>query len=425
MDAWARCGEGDRLSGSGRQHHQCRLDDPSRPHWPLRWHRAVVNAVSRRVETFSDSGVKFSNVVLVTNQDFARYQMQVGENIGAGDEPHFEDEARWREAAEKGRAGEFIERLPGGYNTQLGKWFADGRELSGGQWQKVALSRAFMRTRADVLVLDEPTAAMDAQAEAEVFEHFRQLGAGPHHDPDLAPLLHRAHGRPDRGAGARPARGAGQSRSVDAGGWPLRAAVHPAGPRLSLAGGGLGRRGLCPEGARGGAFGQAAQVSLELLELRRGETLQVRVVDARQMVRDARRGFPPQLRQRKLDDAPVGLAAGACQQALGFQPIQHAGHGARIGVEVPRKARRGGVATPRNDHQGRPLHGGESAQSHLRLGRALQGGQRLADEIADRLLGRPLIAAVEGRLGCGFAGHGTTDICIGSKCQGMSICLGL
>ncbi len=108
-------------------------------------------------------------------QDFARYQMLVGENVGAGDEPHFEDEARWREAAEKGRASEFIETLPAGYRTQLGKWFRDGRELSGGQWQKIALSRAFMRIRADVLVLDEPTASMDAQAEAEVFEHFRQL----------------------------------------------------------------------------------------------------------------------------------------------------------------------------------------------------------------------------------------------------------
>jgi ATP-binding cassette, subfamily B, bacterial len=108
-------------------------------------------------------------------QDFARYQMLVGENVGAGDEQFFEDEPRWREAAEKGRASEFIETLPGGYQTQLGKWFKDGRELSGGQWQKIALSRAFMRTRADVLVLDEPTAAMDAQAEAEVFEHFRQL----------------------------------------------------------------------------------------------------------------------------------------------------------------------------------------------------------------------------------------------------------
>jgi ATP-binding cassette subfamily B protein len=101
--------------------------------------------------------------------------MLVGENVGAGDERFFEDEARWRTAADKGRASEFIETLPLGYHTQLGKWFRDGRELSGGQWQKIALSRAFMRIRADILVLDEPTAAMDAQAEAEVFEHFRQL----------------------------------------------------------------------------------------------------------------------------------------------------------------------------------------------------------------------------------------------------------
>jgi ATP-binding cassette subfamily B protein len=108
-------------------------------------------------------------------QDFARYQMLVGENVGAGDERYFEDEERWREAAQKGQAAEFIETLPQKYKTQLGKWFRDGRELSGGQWQKIALSRAFMRTRADILVLDEPTAAMDAQAEAEVFEHFRQL----------------------------------------------------------------------------------------------------------------------------------------------------------------------------------------------------------------------------------------------------------
>jgi ATP-binding cassette, subfamily B, bacterial len=108
-------------------------------------------------------------------QDFTRYQLPVGENVGAGDERFFEDEGRWKEAARKGRADEFIADLPLGYRTQLGKWFQDGRELSGGQWQKVALSRAFMRTEADVLVLDEPTAAMDARAEAEIFEHFRQL----------------------------------------------------------------------------------------------------------------------------------------------------------------------------------------------------------------------------------------------------------
>ena len=108
-------------------------------------------------------------------QDFARYQMLVGENIGAGDVRAFDDEARWRSAAAKGLAAEFVEQLPGAYHTQLGKWFKDGRELSGGQWQKIALARAFMRSDADILVLDEPTAAIDAGAEAEVFEHFREL----------------------------------------------------------------------------------------------------------------------------------------------------------------------------------------------------------------------------------------------------------
>ena len=108
-------------------------------------------------------------------QDFARYQMMVGENIGAGDVRAFDDEARWRSAAVKGLAAEFVEQIPGTYHAQLGKWFKDGRELSGGQWQKIALARAFMRSDADILVLDEPTAAIDAGAEAEVFEHFREL----------------------------------------------------------------------------------------------------------------------------------------------------------------------------------------------------------------------------------------------------------
>jgi len=108
-------------------------------------------------------------------QDFARYQLLVGENIGVGDVRHFEDDARWLEAASKGMADEVIDQLPQGYTTQLGKWFKDGVELSGGQWQKIALSRAFMREEADILVLDEPTASMDAAAEANIFEHFRKL----------------------------------------------------------------------------------------------------------------------------------------------------------------------------------------------------------------------------------------------------------
>jgi ATP-binding cassette subfamily B protein len=111
-------------------------------------------------------------------QDFARYQLTVGENIGVGDVAHFEDESRWRAAGELAAAAPFIEDLPQRYGTQLGKWFKDGRELSGGQWQKVALARAFMREDADILVLDEPTAAMDARAEAQVFEQFRELARG-------------------------------------------------------------------------------------------------------------------------------------------------------------------------------------------------------------------------------------------------------
>ncbi|MEL7448938.1 MAG: ABC transporter ATP-binding protein [Pseudomonadota bacterium] len=110
-------------------------------------------------------------------QDFGRYQFQVGENIGAGDVEHFEDAKRWRTAAEKGMSAPFIEAMPEGYGTQLGRWFKGGRELSGGQWQKIALSRAFMRTGADILVLDEPTAAMDAQSEAAIFDHFHSLAA--------------------------------------------------------------------------------------------------------------------------------------------------------------------------------------------------------------------------------------------------------
>ena len=116
--------------------------------------------------------------IAVIFQDFVRYQLQVGENIGAGDAAHFSDHGRWVESATQGLADPFIRELPMGYETQLGKWFKDGRELSGGQWQKIALSRAFMRSGADVLVLDEPTAAMDAAAEAEIFEHFRERTRG-------------------------------------------------------------------------------------------------------------------------------------------------------------------------------------------------------------------------------------------------------
>ncbi len=108
-------------------------------------------------------------------QDFVRYQFTVGENIGVGDVPNIDDRPRLQDAAEKGMARPFIEEMENEYSTQLGRWFKDGRELSIGQWQKVALSRAFMRTDSDILVLDEPTAAMDAEAEAEIFQRLADL----------------------------------------------------------------------------------------------------------------------------------------------------------------------------------------------------------------------------------------------------------
>ncbi len=107
-------------------------------------------------------------------QNFVQYQFPVGENIGVGDVNYIDDEACWQASAEKGMALPFIKKMPEGFHTQLGRWFKGGRELSLGQWQKIALSRAFMRTSADILVLDEPTAAMDAEAEFHIFNHFRQ-----------------------------------------------------------------------------------------------------------------------------------------------------------------------------------------------------------------------------------------------------------
>jgi ATP-binding cassette, subfamily B, bacterial len=108
-------------------------------------------------------------------QNFVQYQFTVGENVGVGDVEHLDDRKEWQLAANKGMATPFIDVLPEKFDTQLGKWFKGGQELSGGQWQKIALARAFMRSDADILILDEPTAAMDAEAEMNIFNHFRSL----------------------------------------------------------------------------------------------------------------------------------------------------------------------------------------------------------------------------------------------------------
>ncbi len=107
-------------------------------------------------------------------QDFVRYHLSASENIGLGQWEALEDQARIAEAARKGGADAVIAQLPESYNTVLGKWFKDGHDLSGGEWQKVALSRAFMRDT-ELLVLDEPTAALDAEQEYMIFQRFREL----------------------------------------------------------------------------------------------------------------------------------------------------------------------------------------------------------------------------------------------------------
>ena len=98
-----------------------------------------------------------------------------GENIAVGRIEARDDRARIEEAARRALADEVIERLPRGYDQVIGKRFRNGVDLSGGEWQKVAIARAYMRD-AQLLILDEPTAALDARSEFEVFERFKELG---------------------------------------------------------------------------------------------------------------------------------------------------------------------------------------------------------------------------------------------------------
>ncbi len=110
-------------------------------------------------------------------QDFVRYHLTAAENIAVGRIEARDDRARIEGAAGRSLADEVIAKLPAGYEQRIGKRFRTGVDLSGGEWQKVAIARAYMRD-AQVLILDEPTAALDARSEFEVFQRFKELSEG-------------------------------------------------------------------------------------------------------------------------------------------------------------------------------------------------------------------------------------------------------
>ena len=143
-----------------------RLYDPTRG-------RILLDGVDLREyqieDLCSETGVIF--------QDFMRYEMTARENIAVGRIEFLADDKRIKEAAEKSLADGVIDRLAGGYEQMLGRRFETGVDLSGGEWQKLALARAYLRD-AQVLILDEPTAALDARAEFEVFQRFNELTTG-------------------------------------------------------------------------------------------------------------------------------------------------------------------------------------------------------------------------------------------------------
>ena len=144
----------------------CRLYDPT---------EGIITFDGLDLRQFETAALR--REISVIFQDYARYHLTARENIWFGDVDLPPDDERIIAAARDSGADGLITGLPQGYETTLGKWFEDGEELSIGEWQKVALARAFLRD-VQIIVLDEPTSALDAQAEYEVFNKFRQLAEG-------------------------------------------------------------------------------------------------------------------------------------------------------------------------------------------------------------------------------------------------------
>jgi len=144
----------------------CRLYDPS---------SGVVSIDGTSIKDFRTESLR--EHISVVFQDYARYHLTAGQNISLGDIQRTHDESAIHKAAVTAGADHLISNLQHGYNTVLGRWFKGGKELSIGEWQKIALARAFIR-EAPIVILDEPTSALDARAEQDVFIKFRDLVRG-------------------------------------------------------------------------------------------------------------------------------------------------------------------------------------------------------------------------------------------------------
>ncbi len=172
-------------------------------------------------------------------QDFFRFEFRARHTVGLGDVLRLDEEPAVVRAVDRAGAGDVILRLPSGLDTQLGPTWPDGADVSFGQWQKLALARGFMRERPLLLVLDEPTAALDAETEHALFERYaaeiaRRHPRRPHHDSRVTPVLDGAHGGPDCRDGRRAPRRGRHARRTRRKERPVRVAVQHSGGGLPL-----------------------------------------------------------------------------------------------------------------------------------------------------------------------------------------------
>ena len=199
---------------------------PASPPWSSCWRRMYTPTVrAASPPTASTSAASTSSEwrerLAGAFQDFARLEFVAATTVGLGDEPRRDDRAAVGAAVDRAGATTLVvDDLRDGLDTQLGPSWDDGVDVSFGQWQKLALARGYMRAEPLLLMLDEPTAALDAETEHALFERFA-AGARearrqrPGHRPGLPPLLDGADGRPDRGARRRPGRRGRQPRRAD------------------------------------------------------------------------------------------------------------------------------------------------------------------------------------------------------------------